>query len=245
MDIDLHCHGKLSKKSKFSIKHFTNLQQAAMRNGLQAIALTEHFNTWGFDEIYETLERRYTYKDDYYDVDGLKVFCGMEVDVREEGHILLVGKRDNVLSLQKALLPFVTKDKYPPMDYLLEEAGKREMLKIGAHPYRNEHSLGRLDANLLKRLDFLELNGKDFKKGNSVLRLADSVGLPVVAGSDTHHWLQVGCVKNRLAKDCYTVSQLRCCLKEGHYHTVISPWIGLRLTSAGIVKKMLKKIHSA
>ncbi|MEA4848502.1 MAG: PHP domain-containing protein [Clostridiaceae bacterium] len=245
MDIDLHCHAKLSKKSKFSIKHFTSLQQTAIRNGLQAIALTEHFNTWGFEEVYEALECRYTYRDDYYDVDGLMVFCGMEVDVREGGHILVIGKRDDVLNLQKTLLPFMTKDKYPPMDYLLEEAEKREMLKIGAHPYRDDHSLGRLDVNLLKRLDFLELNGKDFKKGDSVIKLADSVDLSVVAGSDTHHWLQVGCVKNRLAEYCYTVSQLKRCLKEGRYYTVISPWIGLRLTSAGIVKKMLKKIHSA
>lgn len=245
MDIDLHCHAKFSKRTTFNIKYFIKLQQAALRNGLQAIALTEHFNTSRFNEIYETLDSHFLYRDDYYDIEGLKVFCGMEVNIREGGHVLLIGKRADVLSLHKELAPFMTKEKYPSLDYLLKEARKREMLKIGAHPFRNSNSVGRLSGDLLKQFDFLELNGKDYKKGNLVFQLANSLNMPVVAGSDAHHWLQVGCVRNHLVEDCTTVSQIRNCVKEGHYKTIISPWISLRLTSAGIVKRILKKLSYA
>lgn len=245
MVIDLHCHAKLSKKAPFSINHFHKLQQAALRTGLQAIALTEHFNTRGFDQVYETLINLYPYRDDFFDVRGLKVFCGMEVDVREGGHILLIGKREEVLSLQKELSLFLDKGTFPPLDFLLQEAGRREMLKIGAHPFRNNHSLGRLNADLLKQLDCLELNGKDFKKEDAVIRMAVSLHLPVAAGSDAHHWLQVGCVRNQLDKDCTRVSQIRDCLKEGRSKTVIAAGIGLKLTGARVVKKILKRFSYA
>ncbi|MFZ7101139.1 MAG: PHP domain-containing protein [Peptococcaceae bacterium] len=245
MDIDLHCHAKLSKKSAFNLKHFLKLQQASIKAGLQAIALTEHFNTRGFTEIYETLENLYHYRDDYYDIGGLKVFCGLEVDVQEGGHVLLIGKRDDVLNLYKELLPFQAKENFPSLKHLLTEAGAREMLKIGAHPFRNKISLSRLSGNLLVNFDSLELNGKDFRMAPAVLQLAASLNLPVTAGSDTHHWLQAGCVRNQLAHDCSTVNQIKDCIKKGLYQTSISPWIGLRLTGAGLAKKLLKELTSA
>ena len=53
------------------------------------IALTEHFNTKNFHEVYDTLDAHFPYEDGYYNVFGLKVFPGMEVDILEVGHILM------------------------------------------------------------------------------------------------------------------------------------------------------------
>jgi len=241
MDLDMHCHAKLSKKNPFNLRHFQKMQNCALRNGLQAIALTEHFNTPGFAEIHECLKEHYPYREDYYDAGGLKVFCGLEVDIKEGGHVLLIGKREDVLELQAELITSLLTEGFPSLEWLAKEADKRDMLKICAHPYRKEHNLSGLSEERFKQFDFLELNGKDYKKEEQVRRLAASLRMKVVAGSDTHHWMQVGCVRNRLAQDCTTVSQLKRSLSRGNYETVISPIIGLKLSGARLAKKILKK----
>lgn len=48
MFIDLHTHGKLSKKSDFSITYFKEMLTEARSNDISGIALTEHFNTKKF-----------------------------------------------------------------------------------------------------------------------------------------------------------------------------------------------------
>lgn len=103
MNIDLHTHGKLSKKSTFSPEYFAEMMFEAKANGLQAVALTEHFNTSNFFAMYETLDQTYPYNGHYYDVNGLKLFPGMEVDIAETGHILLIGLKENVLAVRALL----------------------------------------------------------------------------------------------------------------------------------------------
>lgn len=52
MKIDFHTHGKLAKKLPFSIPYTNWLFDEAKRAGLDALCLTEHFNTLQFDEVY-------------------------------------------------------------------------------------------------------------------------------------------------------------------------------------------------
>lgn len=103
MNIDLHTHGKLSKKSTFSPEYFAEMMFEAKANGLQAVALTEHFNTSNFFAMYDALDQTYPYNGHYYDVNGLKLFPGMEVDIAETGHILLIGLKENVLAVRALL----------------------------------------------------------------------------------------------------------------------------------------------
>lgn len=239
MNIDLHCHAKLSPKSRFNLQYFVKIQQAAIDAGLQAIALTEHFNTQDFEEVFETLDRAYPYKYDYYDAPDLQVFCGMEVDVSEGGRILLIGKRKDVREMRRELIPFIDNNSYPSLQDLTEQANRRGMLKIGAHPLCQDHPLGKLPGDLLKLLDALELNGKDFKKSGEIRGLAQTLSMPVAAGSDAHHWLQVGCVYNCLEIECRRVEQLKKCLLQGRFTTTIVSGISFRLAGAKIVKKVL------
>ena len=51
MKIDFHTHGKLAKKLPFSTDYTDWLFDQAKRSGLDALCLTEHFNTLQFDEI--------------------------------------------------------------------------------------------------------------------------------------------------------------------------------------------------
>ena len=52
MKIDFHTHGKLAKKLPFSTAYTDWLFGEARRAGLDALCLTEHFNTLQFDELY-------------------------------------------------------------------------------------------------------------------------------------------------------------------------------------------------
>ena len=58
--IDFHTHGKLAKKLPFSADYTDWLFREARRAGLDALCLTEHFNTLGFDEVYRYIEGRCT-----------------------------------------------------------------------------------------------------------------------------------------------------------------------------------------
>ena len=48
MKIDFHTHGKLAKKLPFSKEYTDWLFREAQKSGLDALCLTEHFNTLGF-----------------------------------------------------------------------------------------------------------------------------------------------------------------------------------------------------
>ncbi|MBW7461261.1 PHP domain-containing protein, partial [Paenibacillus sepulcri] len=134
MWIDFHTHTKMSKKLEFSMDYFHKMIRSARRNGLDALALTEHFNTLHYSRIYETLDRHYPYKHDYYDVDGFKVFTGMEIDIIETGHILLIGNKAQIRVIHDKFADRLEKPRFPTFDEVLDTADSFAVLKIGAHP---------------------------------------------------------------------------------------------------------------
>src|SRR5690606_36129448 len=106
MNIDLHCNIKLYMKQIFPLNYFQQSIAEATDAGLDAIAMTEHFNTNHYYDIYKQLNEHYPYtKQHYYDINGFKVFPGMEIDVAGGGHILVIGERDNILMLRHMLSP--------------------------------------------------------------------------------------------------------------------------------------------
>ena len=53
--LDFHTHGKLAKKLPFSTVYTDWLFEEARRAGLDALCLTEHFNTLQFSDLYAYL----------------------------------------------------------------------------------------------------------------------------------------------------------------------------------------------
>lgn len=247
MKIDLHTHGKLSKKVEFSLEYFMDMIDKAKENGLDGFALTEHFNTHRFSDVYDTLDKEFPYVDDYYEIEGIKVFAGMEVDIGETGHILLIGRREDIFNLRENLDPYTKKGQFIPFKLLLEEASHYNLLKIGAHPFRKTTPLHHIDHSLLSQLDAFDLNGKDlYEQGvaansEEVFPFAESLGLPVVGGSDTHQSIQYGCIVNQFQKECQTIDELKRNIAEGRYEIVISPNLNEKVAAAKEMKKMLKK----
>lgn len=246
MNIDLHTHGKLSKKTEFSLDYFISMVREAKENGLDAVALTEHFNTHRFFDMAEQLDLNFDYVGDHYVVEGLKIFSGMEIDVKETGHILMIGNRHWIRELRTELEPFTLKGQFIPFEQLLDLTENMPCLRIGAHPLRESTPLIHHPSELLQRLDGLDINAKDLYSAglhmaNRVRDLANQLALPVFAGSDSHQPLQFGSVMNRLEQDCDTAEQLRLALFSGAYELDISPCLHVKVKAAQMMKELLKK----
>lgn len=231
MKFDLHTHAKWSKGIHFSFKYYQSMMQAAKRAGLDAVALTEHFDTQSFHEIIDTLDRHCPYIQDYYLLEGIRVFPGIEVDIAEGGHILLMGARTAITEIRNRLEPFTEPHAFIGLAHLLDLADAHHCLKIGAHPFRDKNPLYGMPAQQLARLDALDLNGRDLHHSGrqmvqTVSAFAELIGLPVVAGSDTHLPPQFGSVYNELADGCAppdTISQLRSFIHTRAYSCFVSP----------------------
>ncbi|MDQ6422182.1 PHP domain-containing protein [Paenibacillus sp. LHD-117] len=246
MNIDLHTHGKLSKKTEFSLDYFLSMVREAKDNRLDAVALTEHFNTRNFFDMLDQLDASFDYQGDYYLVEGLKVFSGMEIDVRDRGHILMIGNRELIRSLRFGLEDHVEKDRFIPLAELLDRTEGMPLLRIGAHPKRESTPLTHHAPELLRRLDSFDVNAKDlYEYGNGmadeVRELASALGLPVTAGSDSHQPLQFGSVINRLHERCETAEELRALIRAGRYSLDISPCLDVKVKAAQMMKELLKQ----
>lgn len=248
MKIDLHTHAKLSKASDFSVTYYEEMIREAKENGLNALALTEHFNTSNFYEVYEQLDRMFPYNGEYYDADGLTIFPGMEVDIRETGHILLIGRKEDILHTRRQLDPYTEKGSFIPFDQLMDLAEALPLLKIGAHPFRESTPLHHLDRGQLLRLDAFDLNAKDmYEYGctvnqENVLRFAEELSKPVTAGSDTHQCLQYGSLYNELFVTCESSAELKQAIIQGAYRIHIADTLPIQVKASVMLKKLMKRI---
>lgn len=245
MIIDFHTHSKLSKKAPFSVSLFTEAMKEAKEAGLDAVALTEHFNAHGFQDVYNRLDEHFPYQHHFYDVNGVRVFPGIEVDAKEGGHFLFIGSRENIRHFSYQLEPYQSKENFLPIKEILALAKPYSFLKIGAHPFRSSNPLTQHEDEVFTQLDALDLNGKDLynmgrKMKDKLMMFSYEKNLPLLAGSDTHHYLQYGSVVNRFAKACETVDELKQVLQSDHYDIQLSPHLEVKVKSASVIKKVLK-----
>ncbi|OMF27204.1 hypothetical protein BK133_19845 [Paenibacillus sp. FSL H8-0548] len=245
MKIDLHTHAKWSKNIEFSYDYYRGMMDGASKY-LDAVALTEHFNTCNFQDIYNTLDQHCPYKGDYYMVEGVKVFPGIEVDVREKGHILLIGARESIIALRSRLENHTLEGEYVELEHLLDLSEEYDCLRIGAHPFREANPLYQVKPELLARLDAFDLNGRDLhhygqEMEERVKGLAELIALPVIAGSDTHQPLQFGSVYNRFEQSCDTIEQLRDVIRRGAYDYQISQHFHQKVQLAEVEQARYKR----
>ena len=230
MNVDFHVHGLLSKRKDFNKDFFMNEIYFSKDNGLDAIVLCEHFNAKDFLVIYDFLEKNYTYDGDRYIIDGISVFPAMEVSVKNKGHVILCGDRESIVNIYKSLETFREKENLIDLEELLDLA------EVCKHPHE-----------LLKRLDALDLNGKDiFKKGEGIARdevinLSQELGLNIITGSDSHTPVQLGGIYTSLNKECKTIKELKECIKNNDYTIEINSALNFKIFSSKILKRYLLK----
>lgn len=120
MYLDFHTHGKLAKKLPFSTAYTDWLFGEAKNAGLDALCLTEHFNTLQFDELYGYLMKTCRRDGDTLVTSGgLRIFAGMETDIAEGGHVLSLGTPEDILELNRRLEPNKEKGSFLPFEKLM------------------------------------------------------------------------------------------------------------------------------
>ena len=249
MRIDFHTHGKLAKKLPFSTKYTDLLFKKAKNSGLDAICLTEHFNTLQFDKMYHYIyEQCDKVGDCCITKEGLKIFFGMEVDIKEGGHTLVIGKFNDILKLNQLLENNKTKDTFLSFDELISLYQGYNVIFGAAHPFREKSHIPELSDHQLKYFDFIDLNGKDLandlsKTKESIYQFAGRLNKPIVSGSDTHQATQYGCVYTCLKNDVNYIDDLRKEIKEQNYYINIAESIYLQVEDANFQKRLLKEIH--
>lgn len=245
MQIDFHTHANLSKKITSSLEEFKEKMREAKESGLNALAITEHFNAANIIELYETIQEKFPYEDEYYEIEGMKVFCGLEVDAKENGHFLVIGSREDILTIARLLLPFQQEENFIPVKELVALLSDFNVLKIGAHPLRESTPWNHHDTTILRQFDAYDLNGKDLytyglEIENRVHAFANEYQIPVVGGSDTHQYLQYGSIIN-VFPECHSIDELRQVIHKGNYEMKISPCLETKVKAANLVKKALKE----
>ena len=250
MNLDFHTHGKLAKKLPFSTAYTDWLFGEARGAGLDALCLTEHFNTLQFDELYAYLTSISRRTEDVLELDnGLQIFPGMETDVAEGGHILSIGPVEAILELNRRLEPYKEKGRFLPFEKLMDLFEAYPVLVGCGHPYRAPGRVPQLPEEQLRRLAFLDLNGKDLAADRArteelTYMLGHRLGIPVVSGSDTHQAVQYGCVTTVFQRDCTSVSALQREMEAGRYEIRLAETAAFQVRTAGLLKRSLKEIHA-
>ena len=248
MIIDFHTHGKLAKYLEFSPAYTDWLFAAAKGAGLDAICLTEHFNTQGFRQVYADISSRYPQVGDAFDVNGLLVFPGMEVDIAESGHTLVLGPMEDILHFNAALEPHKAKGSFLPFDELADEVARRGLHFGAAHPFREPGRIPTLSDEQVARFEFVDLNGKDLAHDRTrtveqtYAFAARAGGLPVVSGSDTHQAFQYRCVATRMARRCTTFDELFAQVHARDFEIELADDLEFRVLTAATLKRALKEI---
>lgn len=245
MNIDFHVHGSLSSKLPFDLNLFRNLVVRARQVGMNAVALTDHFHAADFLEILHTLEEEYPYTGDCFDAAGLRVFPGIEVEVREGMHLLAIGGRTAIESYYHRLEGHFMPETYISTAEFFEKQSGLEILSIAAHPFRSGREINQLDPALYPRFDAIDLNARDlFSSGEALEVLTEMFGtqyqIPVVAGSDTHHYLQLGVVYNQFENECTTIAELKRAIAARAYTIYIDPDLSRKVAMARAAKQAIK-----
>lgn len=250
MRLDFHTHGKLAKKLPFSTAYTDWLFDEAHRAGLDALCLTEHFNTLQFDDLYGYLSSVSRRTEDVLELpNGLRIFPGMETDVAEGGHILSVGPLEAILELNHRLEPHKEKGSFLPFAQLMDLFEAYPVLVGCGHPYRAPGHVPELPQEQLERLQFLDLNGKDLALDRArteelTYALGRQLHIPVVSGSDTHQAVQYGCVTTVFQREVRSVSALKAEMDAGRYEIQLSHTAAAQVRTACLLKRSLKEIHA-
>lgn len=248
MKIDFHTHGKLAKKLPFSGEYTDWLFREAQKSGLDALCLTEHFNTLGFREIYHYISQCCKRDGDSFVTEsGFRIFPGMETDIAEGGHTLIIGPLECILEMNRRLEPHKEKEKFLRFEELAELVAEYPVIFGAGHPYREGGHIPELSQEMLEKFLFLDVNGKDLARDwkgtwEKMQMLSRKLGRSLVAGSDTHQSFQYGCVWNEFEQTVNTADRLAAEIRKGAYSIKTSDALTFKVESAGILKRALKEI---
>jgi predicted metal-dependent phosphoesterase TrpH len=241
--IDTHSHPKISKHFEFSPRAVDNMIRQGRRVGLDALSLTEHFHAKNYWDVHNYLEATFPCDRGVFLAGGLALIPGAEVNIREGAHVIVLGEVAELRRLDRAFAQRLSERYKPTLREFLDVTDDFDIVRIGAHMFRRAKELGKFAAVDLRRLHALEINGKDFGTEVMLLTQARALGLPIVAGSDAHHWLQVGVRHTLMHTDEISMPAVIKTIKEGLTGFAGAPYTSLRVKAAKSVKNITKLLR--
>ena len=242
--IDTHTHPNISKHFAFDGATVTRMVRMAKRVGLDAMALTEHFHARQYWAVHEHLADTYPMARGVFEADGLALIPGAEVNIREGAHVIVLAEVEELRRLDRAFAEPLSRGYEPPLREFLDVTDDFELVRIGAHMFRPCKELGKFAAGDLRRLDALEINGKDFGTELMLLTQARALGLPIVAGSDAHHWLQVGVRHTLVYAEEIGMNAVTKAIKEGLTGYGTGAYTPVRVKAAKSLKNITKLLRN-
>src|SRR5262245_7104802 len=215
----------------------------AHRVGLDGFAVTEHFHGRDFWAIYDHLDRMYPSEGGTYRAGDMALIPGGELNIREGAHVIVLGEPGELRRLDHAFRERLTDGYEPALREFLDVSDDFEIARIGAHMFRPGKELGKFAVADLRRLHALEVNGKDFGTELMLLAQARALGLPIVAGSDAHHWLQLGVRHTLLHGDELTLFAIMKGVREGLTGYATGAYTPLRVRASKSLKTITKTLR--
>ncbi len=245
MKTDFHFHTCLSKTHPFDMGFFRQSVSRAREQGIGAIGITDHHDTHKYESIYSALDRYYPYNGHYYLVQNVRYYPGIEVSIQEGPHLLVSANREDILTFYGRLRPYIELDTNPALEEFFAMQAGLDALNIFAHPLRLGHEIDRVPPAALSNFDALDLNAKDLRRlglehRSLIEQLGREYNLPVVAGSDTHHFYMLGSVYNDFHQPFETVADLRRLIHTGKYTITVQPDLPERVQAAQEMKRAIK-----
>ena len=136
-----------------------------------------------------------------------------------------------------------------PFEGLMDLFGDYPVVVGCGHPFRAGGHVPELPEEQLRRLQFLDLNGKDLaldreRTERLTYALGRELDIPVVSGSDTHQAVQYGCVTTVFEREVDTVPALYGEMTAGRYAIDLSDTAAFQVRTACLLKRSLKEIHA-
>jgi hypothetical protein len=247
MKFDTHSHALLTRRSAFDLAYFREFVARAADSGIGGLALTEHFNGPVWYQMMKTIDGEFPTKGDHWQIEGIRVFPGMEVDVAEHAHILCFGRLADLLEVRRGLDSHTEEGAFISTSSLLDLTEGREVVVVGAHPFRPSRNMAEIPDDLIRRFDALDLNAKDLVRidrdiEGRTLEMASRLQLAVLAGGDSHHFFQLGSIWTEFPRAIDTVDEMRQALAARSGRIGMSSAIDLKVEAGQTVKRLLKHI---
>ena len=162
----------------------------AERVGLDGFALTEHFHGRDFWDIYDRMDDMYPSERGTYRAGDMAVIPGGELNIREGAHVIILGEPAELRRLDRAFqsrCPLATSQ--PSANS--STSATTSTSPASARTCSADEGTGQVRRRGPQAAARIEVNGKDFGTEVMLLTHARALGLPIVAGSDAHHRLQL------------------------------------------------------
>ena len=222
MKIDTHSHLLLTKESKPNWKEIKFYFDIAKLQEIDVLTITEHLDATYFTELYQGLFVENKLQGKILDdgiirlLNSIVVVSGAEIPLKEGGEVGLHTKLSTILSLNKAHGFYTIDDIFGIVN------NNSDYIMIGNHLYVPGKWIKYVEEKL-SSLDAIEMLPKELPRQTRYESLAIKLNKPLLSGSDSHVWSQLGLGYNEVNINEYSISNFKNAIKSNQISIKFAP----------------------